>query len=68
MAVIKEYNSGGTLIRICDDYMPKTEEENKQRYSLLDEIARRISERNEVRVNAWFRNGDKRISKNTVWN
>ena len=52
MAVIKEYNSGGTLIRICDDYMPKTEEENKYRYSLLDEVARRISERNEVRVNA----------------
>lgn len=51
MAVIKEYNSGGTLIRICDDYMPKTEEENKYRYSLLDEVARRITERKEVIVN-----------------
>lgn len=52
MAVIKEYNSGGTLIRICDDYMPSSEEENKQRYSLLDEVARRISERNGVMGNA----------------
>lgn len=44
MAVIKEYNSDGTIIRICDDYMPKTEEENKTRYSLLNDVARRIIE------------------------
>ena len=46
MAVIKEYNSGGTLIRICDDYMPETEEENQLRKSLLNDVARRIVERN----------------------
>ncbi len=46
MAVIKEYNSGGTTIKICDDYLPKNEEENRLRYSLLDEVARRIVEEN----------------------
>lgn len=45
MAVIKEYNSGGTTIRICDDYLPKTEEENQLRYSILNDVARRIIER-----------------------
>lgn len=45
MAVIKEYNSGGTIIRICDDYLPKTEEENQFRYSMLDDVARSIIEK-----------------------
>lgn len=44
MAIIKEYNSGGTTIKIADDFMPKTEEENKLAYALLDEVARRICE------------------------
>lgn len=51
MAVIKEYNSGGTLIRICDDYMPKTEEENRFRYTMLDDVARRICENAAIREN-----------------
>lgn len=45
MAIIQEYNSGGTLIRICDDYMPKTEEENILKYSLLNDVAKRIVEK-----------------------
>ena len=45
MAMIKEYKSSGTLIRIFDDYIPKTKEENSIRYSLLNEVAKRIVEK-----------------------
>lgn len=46
MAVIKEYFSGGTKIRIMDDFMAKTPEENRLIKEQLDDIARRIIERN----------------------
>ena len=44
MAVIKEYKSGATTIKICDDYLPKTKEENDFRFSMLDDVMQRIIE------------------------
>lgn len=44
MAVIKEYKSGGTIIKICDDYLPKTEEEKNLRFSMLDDVMLRLIE------------------------
>lgn len=44
MAVIKEYKSGGTTIKICDDYLPKTEGEKNLRFSMLDDVMQRIIE------------------------
>ena len=35
MAIIKEYKDGNTKIIIRDDYMPKTEEERRQRHEQL---------------------------------
>lgn len=43
--LIKEYYSGATRIRIFDDYMAKTPEENQKIKEHLDDIARRINER-----------------------
>lgn len=44
MAVIKEYKSGGTTIKICDDYLPKTEGEKNLRFSMLDNVMLRLIE------------------------
>ena len=44
MAVIKEYKSGGTTIKICDDYLPKTEKEKNLRFLMLDDVMQRIIE------------------------
>ncbi len=44
MAVIKEYKSGGTTIKICDDYLPKTEGEKNLRFSMLDDVMLRLIE------------------------
>ena len=44
MAVIKEYKSGATTIKICDDYLPKTKEESDLRFSMLDDVMHRIIE------------------------
>lgn len=42
MAVIKEYKSGNTTIRIHDDYMAKTQEEIDERDARIAEIAWKI--------------------------
>lgn len=43
--LIREFNSGGTTIKIFDDYMAKTPEQNRIIKEHLDDIARRINER-----------------------
>lgn len=43
--LIREYNIGATNIKIYDDYMAKTPEENRIIKEHLDDIAYRINER-----------------------
>ena len=43
--LIREFNLDGTHIKIMDDYMAKTLEENQRIKEHLDSIAERINER-----------------------
>lgn len=43
--LVREFYSGATRIRIMDDYMAKTPEENRLIKEHLDDIARRVNER-----------------------
>lgn len=43
--LVKEYYSGATKIRIMDDYMAKTPEENQRVKENIDNIIWRINER-----------------------
>lgn len=43
--LVKEFYLGATRIKIMDDYMAKTPEENQRIKEHLDDIARRVNER-----------------------
>ena len=42
MLIVAEYKLGDTLVKVADDYLPKTEEEYKKAKDRLDATATRI--------------------------